>query len=124
MQGIQDSITETQSSGSKKRTIQESVDSVEAHNKKYQRFELDTEDSYKRRDLPPGLVTYVNKYLVNHISKKDLKEKILQEKPVPLNIKKIQILDKYIKELLVENKKSYILNHEVLSIKIPLHWTI
>ena len=60
---------------------------------KYQRFELDTEDSYKRWDLPPGLATYLNKYLVNHIFEKDLTGKILQEKSVHSNIKNFQILD-------------------------------
>ena len=99
MQRIQDSTTETQWSGSKKRTLQEKVDSVRSSQSKCQRFELDTEDSYKRCYLPPGLATYLNKYLVNHISENDLKEKILQEKPVPSNIKNKQILDEYIKEL-------------------------
>ena len=43
------------------------------------------------------LAIYLNRYLVNHISQKDLKEKILQENLVPSNIKNVQILDGYIK---------------------------
>ena len=58
------------------------------------------------------LAIYLNRYLVNHISQKDLKEKILQENLVPSNIKNVQILDGYIKELLVEKRKSYTPNHE------------
>ena len=38
MQRIQDSTTETQSSESKKRTLQESVDKVESSQLKYQRL--------------------------------------------------------------------------------------
>ena len=60
-QGIEDSTTKTQSSSSKKRTLQESVDIVESSQSKFQRFELDTEDSYKRWDLPLGLAIYLNK---------------------------------------------------------------
>ena len=89
MQGIQDSTTETQSSMSKKRTLQESIDSVGSWQSKYQKLELNTEHSYKRCDLPSGLANYLNEYLVNHVSEKYLKEKILQEKPVPLNIKNV-----------------------------------
>lgn len=62
--------------------------------------------------LASWLGTYLHKYLVNHISVKDLKEKILQEKPIPSNIKNVQIPDEYIKEHMEENKKSYTLNHE------------
>ena len=85
----------------------------EDHNQsKYKRFELDTEDSYKRWDLLPRLATDLNKNIVNHISEKDLTEKVLQEKQVPSNIKNVQILDEYIKEILIENRKSYTLNDE------------
>ena len=62
--------------------------------------------------LASGLASYVNKHLVKHVSEKDLKEKILREKPVPSNIKNVQISDEYIQEFLVENRKSYTLNHD------------
>ena len=42
------------------------------------------------------LATYLNKYLVNHTSEKDLKEKILQGKPVPSNIINVEKSDEYI----------------------------
>lgn len=63
----------------------------EAHNQNIKKtFELITEDSFKRWFLHSGLLTYLNKYLVNHISEKILKEKIMK----------------------IENRKSYTLNHE------------
>ena len=62
--------------------------------------------------LASGLASYVNKHLVKHVSEKDLKEKILREKSVPSNIKNVQISDEYIQEFLVENRKSYTLNHD------------
>ena len=62
--------------------------------------------------MSPVLAIYLSRYLVNHISQKDLKEKILQENLVPSNIKIVQILDGYIKELLVEKRKSYTPKHE------------
>ena len=52
----------------------------EAHNQNIkQRFELNTEDCFKRWFLHSGLLTYLNKYLVNHISEKILKEKVLRK---------------------------------------------
>ena len=48
VQGIQDCTTEIQSSGSKKRTLQESFDSVGSSQSKYQRVVLETADSCKR----------------------------------------------------------------------------
>ena len=41
-----------------------------------------------------------------HVPEKDLKDKILNVNQIPSNMRKPQILDTYIKELLVENKKS------------------
>ena len=46
---MQDSITETQSSGSKKRRLKGSIDKVGRS------LYLDTEESYKRWELPQGL---------------------------------------------------------------------
>ena len=69
VQGRQDSTTEPQSCGSKKRILQEIVDSVGSSQSKYQRFEVYTEESYKRWALPPWLATYLNKYLKFHFRK-------------------------------------------------------
>ena len=69
----------------------------------------------KKSDLPSGLATYLDKYLTNHISEKDLREKILLENPVPSNTTNEHILDEYITEPLLKNKKSKTnksLNHE------------
>ena len=78
---------------------------------KYQRFEIKAEDSSNKWYLPSELATYLNKYFINHISEKDLREKILFENPAPSNIKPAQIPDDSIKELLLEKKKNYTLNH-------------
>ena len=51
-------------------------------------------------------------------SKKDIKEKILQENPVPSNTKNVEILHEHIKELLLENRTSCSLSHEKV-----LNWT-
>ena len=66
VQGRQDSTTEPQSSGSKKKILQEIVDGVGSSQSKYQRFEVYTEDSYERWALPPWLTAYLNKYLKLH----------------------------------------------------------
>ena len=47
-----------------------------------------------------------------HVSEKDIRERTLQNNPVPRNVKVYQRLDEYIKELLLENKKSSTLYHE------------
>ena len=65
--------------------------------------------------LASELGTYLNKYFINHISEKDLREKILFDKPAPSNIKPAQIPDDSIKELLLEKEKNYTLNHGKVS---------
>ena len=47
-----------------------------------------------------------------HVPEKDIREKILQNNPVPRNVKVCQRLDEYIKELLLENKESSTLYDE------------
>ena len=44
------------------------------------------------------------------ISQKHIHEKILSPNPIPHNVKRIQTLDEYIKELLSDNKKLSTLN--------------
>ena len=44
--------------------------------------------------------------MTTHILPKNVKEKILSVTPVPSNIKNSQILDEYIKESLIGNKKN------------------
>ena len=65
--------------------------------------------------MPSEQATYVQKYMSIHVSNKDIKEKILLSNPLPDNIKISQLLDEYIKELLVENKKHNTLNQEKVS---------
>ena len=46
------------------------------------------------------------------MSEKDIREQILQNNPVPQNVKVCQRLDEYITEILLENKRSSTLYHE------------
>ena len=62
--------------------------------------------------MSSGLASYINKYMSIHVPEKDIREKILQNNPVPRNVKVCQRLDEYIKELLLENKESSTLYDE------------
>ena len=79
---------------------------------KYSRFELEGESNSKGWDLSSGLASYLNKYMSIHVPEKDIREKILQNNPVPRNVKVCQRLDEYIKEFLLEGRKSSTLYHE------------
>ena len=103
--------TETQSSGVKRHNKTVDAGDQQPANK-YQRLELESGNLGNSCDLPSGQATYIHKYMAAHISPKDIKEKILSVTPVPSKIKDRQKLDKYIKELLVENKKNNTLNQE------------
>ena len=48
----------------------------------------------------------------HHVTDKEIKGKILMENPVPSNIKGTPILDNYIKELLLKNKRTLTLYHD------------
>ena len=48
----------------------------------------------------------------HHVTDKVVKEKILMGNPVPSNIEGTPILDKCIKDLLLENKRASTLNYE------------
>ena len=58
------------------------------------------------------MVSYLHKYISVHISDKEIKDKILDDNPIPSNVKETQALDTYIKELMIENKKNYTLTQE------------
>ena len=51
------------------------------------------------------------------ISQKHIHEKILSPNPIPRNVKRIQTLDEYIKELLSDNKKLSTLNLKKKTLK-------
>ena len=68
---------------------------------------MEGESISKGWDLSSGLASYLNKYMPIHLPEKDIREKILQNNPVPRNVKVCQRLGKYIKELLLENKKKF-----------------
>ena len=111
VQGASNAHTEIQpSSGERKQSSTEETE-IPA---KYIRFELEGESSSWDFgwDLSSGLASYINKYMSIHVQEKDVREKILQNNPVPQNVKVCQRLDEYIKELLLENKRSSTLYHE------------
>ena len=109
VQGTSNAQTEIQSSSGKRKQSRNEETEIPA---KYSRFELEGESNSKGWDLSSGLASYLNKYMSIHVSEKDIREKILQNNLVPRNVKVCQRLDEYIKELLLENKKSSTLYHE------------
>lgn len=68
--------------------------------------------SDKPWEVPSRLLEYVRKYITHHVPERDIKEKTLSENPISNNIKRTPSIDKYIKELLLENKKTLTLNDE------------
>ena len=104
VQGTSNAHTEIQSSSGKRKQSRNEETEIPA---KYSRFELEGESNGKGWDLSSGLSSYLNKYMSIHVSEKDIREKILQNNPVPRNVKICQRLDEYIKELLLENKKKF-----------------
>ena len=109
VQGTSNAHTEIQSSSGKRKQSRNEETKIPA---KYCRFELEGESNSKGWDLSSGLPSYLNKYMSIHVSEKDIRERTLQNNPVPRNVKVYQRLDEYIKELLLENKKSSTLYHE------------
>ena len=91
--------------------IIESEDSQSAA--KIARFELDVTAS-NAWDLPSSMVEYLNKYMkfIFHLRYKRKKFKELKDNPVRANVRKAQVLDNYIKELLTENKLALKSTHE------------
>ena len=111
VQGASNAHTEIQPSSGKRKQSSTEETEIPA---KYIRFELEGESSSWDFgwDLSSGLASYINKYMSIHVQEKDVREKILQNNPVPQNVKVCQRLDEYIKELLLENKRSSTLYHE------------
>ena len=101
-------------------TSKRSADAIEDHKiisdipPKIARFELEPETSENDWDLPVQLVEYVRKYMDLIVTEKEVKEHIMNENPVPKNIRKVQELDSYMKDLLVENNKTQTLQIEKL----------
>ena len=104
----QGSTGETVAQPSLKRPAQ---DDSGSNPSKVPRFELETA-SFKQWELPTGLTEYLHKYMCQHVADKEIKEQVLVDNPIPSNIKRTPVLDNYIKELLLENKRSLTLNHE------------
>ena len=66
-----------------------------------------SEDVDSKWDLSDELAKYVNKAFKGFIADKILKEKVLEENPVPTNIAKCKKLDTFLKKLLEESGKKY-----------------
>ena len=109
VQGTSNTHIEIQSSSGKREQSRNEETEIPA---KYSRFELEGESNSKGWDLSSGLASYLNKYVSIHVAEKDIRQKFLQNNPVPRNIKVCQRLNEYMKELLLENKKSTTLYHE------------
>ena len=56
-------------------------------------------------ELLEDQAVYINRYLTKHLNQKELKERVLDECPPPINLKSVPILDTHIRELLQENGK-------------------
>ena len=98
--------------GSKRLLESGGGDSVESVRPKTARFELASDMLECDWNLPPHVANYIHKYMNTKISDKDIKEKILNKNPVPKNIKVVPELDRYMKDLLVENNKNNTLHIE------------
>ena len=76
------------------------------------RLEL-TETSTKYSwGLNPVLAEYANKYMDNFVSNQTLINEIMSFNPVPEKLKKVKILDPYLRELLAEQDKYICLNQD------------
>ena len=69
-----------------------------------QRYEALVDKEQLEWKLPDELATYANKYLQKLVQDKNLKDSILNQNPVPINITQPRKLDEYHKELLEENR--------------------
>ena len=58
------------------------------------------------------MIEYLNKCMHIQILDKDMKENISKDNSVPANVKELQVLQNYIKEILTENKRILTSTHE------------
>ena len=67
------------------------------------RFELDSsnEMSWELQEL----VDYIHKYMKVHVSDKEIKNNVLYDNPVPVDIREVPQLDNYMKTILTDNSK-------------------
>ena len=89
IQGTSNAHTEIQfSSGKRKHSSNEEAESPP----KYIRFEQEGESSIKGWDLSSELPSYISRYMSIHVPEKEIREKILQNNPVPQNVEVCQDL--------------------------------
>ena len=74
-------------------------------------METSTKNSW---ELSMRLIEYLQRYMGHHLLDNNIKDRILGNKSIPFNIKKTPIIDNFIKELLVENRKEISLMMKML----------
>lgn len=111
---VQETDTEVQPCDRKRSASAAGICNVEGSQDtpKIPRFELDACSTSNAWDLPDCLAAYLKKYMHLHIPEKEIREKILHENPIPSNVRQPQVLDNYIRELLVEHKRTLTSTHE------------
>ena len=110
---VQETDTEVQPCDRKRSASAAGICNVEGSQDtpKIPRFELDACSTSNAWDLPDCLAAYLKKYMHLHIPEKEIRE-ILHENPIPSNVRQLQVLDNYIRELLVEQKRTQTSTHE------------
>ena len=77
-------------------------DEIEKSPEKMGRFELDDSDDESSVCLPPDLENFVRKCMRKHVGDKAIKERVLMDNPLPVNVDKPPAVNIYIKELVKE----------------------
>ena len=103
MQNKNQSLLGTQASVHKGKSVNDNAKEAPA---KYMIFQQKDKSYTTNWDLPSRLVFYWHKYMSMHVLKKDINDKIFSQYSVSQNIKISQKLDEFIKQLLLESRKS------------------
>jgi len=104
-------------------TTKRKASKSEERPEKIRRFELTEDQEENNWSLNASMAEYVTRYMSTHVRDIDIKDKVLVASPVPVNVPKIQVLDGYMKELLVENNRTKTIHNEKLlrSIQEKIH---
>ena len=116
-------LTNTTSTAKRSASVMENSLPPVAPAPKLARYELDENEDGKIWELREAQAIYLNKYLANHVNSRQIKEKILDETPAPINIKKVPVLDTHIKELLQEHSKLDAPDYQWGICELQLFWS-
>ena len=72
---------------------------------KIPRFRAKSSEVKNKWKLPSDMAKYVNKHLSKYIPEKDIQDSILEESPVPSNVRQNIPLDDFLKEIMVDENK-------------------